>query len=261
MQSNCYGPVLCNQIFKVAEKGDDLSREIFDNYVPTLKSRIHEFTDAGPGVGVSNHDVRFRIAEVIIITNLDYYIRHHLATDDSSHNEVERIQSYVRDALCDGGSINWEYKEQYEGLSDNDVQKMPYAELESHELDRMKFNAFKVCDELTMRIDGAPAPNGFMKAYTSEKKDRLFFKNHDYVKEFLSSSEKNKMTVPGCNYFNSIETFSQLHMETGEKYTELQDTLAVLCHVCIAVGSVGLAHHVNEYPSPCPIMKEMGCIT
>ncbi len=131
LQSNCFGPVLCNQIFKIAEKGDDLSKEIFDNCVPMLKSRVHELTDAGPGVGVSNHDVRFRIAEIIIITNLDCYIRHHLATDDSSRNEVERIQSYVRDAICDGGCINWEYKEQYEGLSDNDLLKMSCAELES----------------------------------------------------------------------------------------------------------------------------------
>ena len=258
LQSNCYGPVLCNQIFKVAEKGDDLSKEIFDNYVPTLKSRIHEFTDAGPGVGVSNHDVHFRIAEVIIITNLDYYIRHHLATDDSSHNEVERIQSYAGDAICDGGSINWEYKEQYEGLSDNDLQKMSYAELESHELDRMKFNAFKVCDELNMRIDGAPAPNGFMKAYTSEKKDRLFFNNHDYVKEFLSSREKNKMTVPGCNYINSIETFSQLHMETGEKFTEFTrySCCSMSCVYCCRIGWIGPP--CQRIPKPMPNYERDG---
>lgn len=57
---------------------------------------------------VSNHDVKFRIAEATMLTILDHSIRHHLATDDSGHNEVERMQSYVGDATCDGGPIDWE---------------------------------------------------------------------------------------------------------------------------------------------------------
>ena len=83
---------------------------LFCQWIWNLKSRIHEFTDAGPGVGVTNHDVKFRIAEVVMITNPDYYVRHHLANNDSSHNEVERIQSYVGDAICDGGPLEWEYR-------------------------------------------------------------------------------------------------------------------------------------------------------
>ena len=193
-----------------------------------------------------------------MITNLDYYIRHHLAADNSSHNEVERIPSYVGDAICDGGCINWEYKEQYEGLSDAELLKMSYAELESHELDRMKFNAFKVCDELTLRIGGAPAPNGFMKAYTSEKKDRLFFDNHDYLKEFLSSSEKNKMAVPGCNYFKFVETFSQQHMETGEKYTEFTrySCRSISCVYCSRTGWIGRPS--QRIPKPMPNYEKDG---
>eukprot|EP00794_Sanderia_malayensis_P016502 gene16502-18142_t len=74
-------------------------------FLPKLKSRILEFTDGGPGVGVSNHDVKLRCAEIILLTNADYYIRHHLASGDSSQNEVERCQSYVGDAICDGGPL------------------------------------------------------------------------------------------------------------------------------------------------------------
>ncbi len=71
--------------------------------LPEFKSRIHEFTDAGPGVGITNNDVKVRCAEIILLTGIDYYIRHHLANGDSSQNEVERCQSYVGDAMCDGG--------------------------------------------------------------------------------------------------------------------------------------------------------------
>ena len=120
------------------------------SHLPVFKCRVHEFTDAGPGVGVTNHDVQYRIAEVIIVTNIDYYIRHHLSNGDSSHNEVERMQSYVGDAICDGGPLSWEYKRQYEGLSDEQLGSMTYEELEHNEQERMKYNAFKVCDELSL---------------------------------------------------------------------------------------------------------------
>eukprot|EP00794_Sanderia_malayensis_P016501 gene16501-18141_t len=45
--------------------------------------------------------------------------------------------------------------------------------MEQHEYDRMKYNAFQVCEELTCRIDGAVAPGGFMKAYTSDSAEDL----------------------------------------------------------------------------------------
>ena len=47
-------------------------------------------------------------AEKVLICDLDYLIRHDLAKNDSSHNEVERIQSYVGDAICDRSSLEWE---------------------------------------------------------------------------------------------------------------------------------------------------------
>ncbi len=63
--------------------------------LPKSKARVVDLTDAGPGVGITNKEVKFRTVEEIRVINHDYYIRHHLAPGDSSHNEVERIQSYV----------------------------------------------------------------------------------------------------------------------------------------------------------------------
>ena len=70
----------------------DLLRDV---KLPKVKSRIVDLTDAGPGVGISNYEVKIRTAEEIRFMNYDYYVRHHLAPGDSSHNEVETIQSYV----------------------------------------------------------------------------------------------------------------------------------------------------------------------
>ena len=61
--------------------------------LPKMKSRIVDLTDAGPGVGITNYEVQYRMAQELILLNVDYYVRHHLAPGDSSQNEVERIQS------------------------------------------------------------------------------------------------------------------------------------------------------------------------
>ena len=51
-----------------------------------------------------NRDVKFRLAEIVLICDLDLLIRHHLAIDGSGYNEVEHIQNYVGNAIFDAGS-------------------------------------------------------------------------------------------------------------------------------------------------------------
>ena len=93
-------------------------------------------TDGGTGVGVNNHDVKFRLAEIVLIPNLDYLIRHHLANNDSGDNEDERTQ------------WEWEYKAEFDDLMEH--------------------------VELTSRKDDAPMLNGFMKSKTSLPKSEVF---------------------------------------------------------------------------------------
>ena len=146
LQSDCHHSVIWNAMEALIKS----CRQNVTNLaecLPEFKSRIHEFTDAGPGVGITNHDVNVCCAEIILLTGIDYYIRHDLANSDSSQNEVERCQSYVGDAICDGGALIWEYKSSYEGLTEEQISAMSFDELEKSEHDRMKYNAFKVCEE------------------------------------------------------------------------------------------------------------------
>ena len=219
-----------------------------DPCLPSLKSRIMEFTDAGPRVGVSNHDVKLRCAEIILLTNADYYIRHHLASGDSSQNEVERCQSYVGDAICDGGPIDWEYKVPFEGLAEEQIVNISFDEMEQHEYDRMKYNAFQVCEELTCRIDGATAPGGFMKAYTSDSAEELFFKNHKHLKEFISRTDLGK-PCPGQSYFQELKHFCETHMEIGEKYIEY---VKCTCGECIHCSKEWVGPLCTKVPKPYP---------
>ena len=225
-------PVL-SQIFVIRQQCIML-HTLLVNCIPELKSRIHEFTDAGPGVGITNNDVKLRIAETILITDPMYYLRFHLAHDDSSYNEVERIQSYVGDAICDGGAIEWEYKTEFEGLNSDQLQAITLENIEKHELNRMKYNAFEVCNELTTRIDGAVMPDGFMKAYTSYEKEDLFFNNHQYIKDFISSSLTTRKNTPGAHYFTDVTNFLENHIDIGQKYLEYtKSPCGSLCHYCL----------------------------
>ena len=58
--------------------------------LPDQKSVILELTDAGPGVGVSNFEVRFRTAELSRLHNSERRTRVHRSRGDSAQNESER---------------------------------------------------------------------------------------------------------------------------------------------------------------------------
>ena len=138
-----------------------------------MKSRILEFTDSGPGLAISNKDVTYRIADRIRTNDADWLTRCHLANNDNSLNDVERSQSCVGDAICDGGCITWEYKKTFEDLTE--IKDMSNQDLEMEKLKRMEYNAFKVSEEILLRIDGAIAHSGHVKSYVSSNVKELFF--------------------------------------------------------------------------------------
>ena len=69
-----------------------------------------------------------------------------LANDDSSYNKVERKQSCKGDAICDGGSLEWEYQGQSGVLKEHKMQKITFEKCQRHVLEQMEFNSFKVRD-------------------------------------------------------------------------------------------------------------------
>ena len=61
---------LCSQCEKILKRFKDFEFQ-------PVKARKADLTDAGPGVAVSNTDIKFRDAELAIIQNSDYRIRCH----------------------------------------------------------------------------------------------------------------------------------------------------------------------------------------
>lgn len=91
--------------------------------------------------------------------------------------QVRMKHSYacIGDALVDVESLKWYYYEQHHGLEEEDLKRMLAEELEDLENDGMMKNAWRVVEEFRLRIDGEPAPNGFLGAIVSEKTGEEFF--------------------------------------------------------------------------------------
>ena len=52
-------------------------------------------TDAGPGVGVGNIVVKYRLAEKVRIHRSDRLSRMHMARDDTGKNKAERLNAAI----------------------------------------------------------------------------------------------------------------------------------------------------------------------
>ena len=151
---------------------------------------------------MSNFEVRFRDAEIALLHNSDRRARLHRETNDSGQNEAERSNACIGDALVDGGSLKWEYYEQYHDLEEDDLK-------------RMKKNAWRVAEEVRLSIHGEPAPNGFLGAIVSEKPGEEFFYNKQYLSKYNNTSKSKRHVIPGHAYFNRVESFFESHYERG----------------------------------------------
>ena len=76
--------------------------------LPMVRPNAFDLTDGGPGVSVTNHEVKYRAAERFRIHNLDSYLRTHIATADQGRNIAERkptqplAMRFVMVVLCPG---------------------------------------------------------------------------------------------------------------------------------------------------------------
>ncbi len=201
-------------------KCEEVIEVLKDLKLPSVKPRYAELTDAGPGQGVNNIDVRVRDAEISIIWNQDYRVRVHRSRGDSGQGEAERTNSAIQDSVVDGGTINWEYIKRFEDLTEDQADNMTIKEYEQYEKDRMEKNAWLVTEEVTKRIDEAPVLSTFIKAYKSEKVENHFFFNTENVKKYHSATPQAREDIPGAAVIaKSMQHFDQ-HYDTGELYME-----------------------------------------
>ncbi|CAB4020533.1 RNA-directed DNA polymerase from transposon X-element, partial [Paramuricea clavata] len=190
--------------------------------LPPLCDYILQATDAGPGVGVSNVEVKYRDVEMSRINEWMHMNRIHRAPHDSSQNEAERPNAAIGEALVDGRALKWEYFKPADIMNEEEFKKLTVAEIKKLEAETMERNAWKVSEEVVSRIDGEPGPAGdCMKAFVTKKNDQQFFFNTEYLHKYnAGKSEKKKVQVPGHHYFKKIDSIIATCMSSGEMFHE-----------------------------------------
>lgn len=59
-------------------------------------------------------------------------------------------------------------------MSEEEIEQLSLPEYEKPEEERMRKNAWRVAEELAERVDGEPAPNGFIKCKVTQKENERF---------------------------------------------------------------------------------------
>lgn len=206
--------------------------------LPPVKTDILKNTDAGPGVGSSNVEVRYRDVEMARILNSDRMNRIHRARDDSGQNEAERSNACIGDALVDGGSLQWKFYDALGGLTQEEIKSLSLDDIKKREELAMEKNAWTVAKNVAERISDEPGPAGdYMQSYVTPCKDRHFFFNTEHLRQFLSTPDSKRKTIPGNAYFTKLDTFMKEHVQVGELYLEYlkgdcENTKKTLCEFC-----------------------------
>ena len=126
---------------KISTHSENIIEKIKQLELPNVAPIISELTDAGPGVGVKNLEVKARLTEMCMIQDTDRRVRIYRARGDSGQNEAERTNASIADSLVDGGTMKWNYYEDYDGLTDEQVKEMSISELDMHIETNMEKNA------------------------------------------------------------------------------------------------------------------------
>ena len=87
--------------------------------------------------------------------------------------------SFVGDAICDGGTIRWQYFSPIHDLSEEDLSTMSTSDMQAHSEKMMEKNAWAVAAEVKLRIEDSPAPSGFTKALVVEQPGMTYNLNEE----------------------------------------------------------------------------------
>ena len=169
--------------------------------VPPVKTDILKNTDAGPGVGSTNVEVRYRDAEMARILNSDRVNRICRTRDDSGQNEAERSNACVGEALVDGGAMQWKFHDALDGLTQDEIAALSCDDIKKRDELAMEQNAWTVAQNVAERINHEPGPAGdYMQSFLTPHKNAQFFFNTEQLHQFVSAPDSKKKDIPGSAY-------------------------------------------------------------
>ena len=87
-------------------------------------------------------------------------------------------------------------------------------------IERIERNAWRVANEIALRIDDAPVLSDFLRAFVTEKDMEAFFFNRSRLHDFIKAPGNSKSNVPAYNYFVKICDYISDHYDIGELYMD-----------------------------------------
>ena len=134
-----------------------------------------DLRDAGPGVGVSNYEVRFRDDEMARIRDSDYRLRCHRSRGDSGQGETERTNSDIADGLVDGATLECDRFKRFGDPSAEEARLCMITKNTKKE--RMAKSAWYTCSQVSERIHDAPVLREYIQSRVSEPPNSQVHKN------------------------------------------------------------------------------------
>lgn len=200
----------CEDLFSaITMKVKSLMQQL-QHIIPKHKSIDIQTTDAGPGVGTSEKLVKFRLAEMFIINDLDLQARFHYAPRDSKTHVVERVMSRLNDALGDGSFIPINRDNILEELGPEKVFLLDKNKLtEKNELinqEAARSCAQKVCQKYV----GVPCMGSTLYPHVADARDlyQNFFFDEKYARKCSQATSNKKFNqLPGKAYYSKIQDF------------------------------------------------------
>ena len=107
------------------------------------------------------------------------------------------------------------------GKSKKEVEAMTIEEIKKKENYCIKWNAWRVSEDVVSHVHMEPGPEGdLILGLTTDELSNQFFNNTGYLQMYHKPGKEKRKSWPGYNYFRQIENFMSDHTEKGELYLE-----------------------------------------
>ena len=114
-------------------------------------------------------------------------------------------------------------------------------------------NAWRAATELAERVDGEPAPSGFLTCNVTPNEREQFLWDEGYLEKFISNkSETGRLSIPGHGYYGKLDCYYQIHFKRGDLYLEYLkgscEEVGELCNFCVKGNGSKTYYVPRPYP-------------
>ena len=90
----------------------------------------------------------------------------------------------------------------FQNRSKEDIEALALQDYKKLEKEKMEKNAWKAAGELAERVDGEPAPHGFISCWVTPREYAQFYWDKEHLSAYASTKAQSaKEKLPGHGYY------------------------------------------------------------